>query len=445
MATSKAAIGLAGMAKSCQAGLRPSRGPPAAWRRSRRSGRPCRAELLPRVTDFDLSTRPFPVTALRSCSQPLLHVAFEDGEGTRRPGGTSARRAIPARPGMFMRQMSPGCRNGARNDMRLYGVCSHACKSLMFPNLTMKLSHIQAIVAVADAGSIRSAARALGKTQSALTKQVRQVEEETGLALFLRTSRGVIPTEAGIAVLSRARSIQAELTHLDDEVATLRGTNSGAVRVSAGPLAAEKILPRAVARFGRVVPGVDITISSDMFGDALKSLREGQHDIVIGPHAEAAQAGDIKHETLLVTEVVVITSASAPHAAATSLGDLTHCYWAMMGDAAGNPKQRFQEQFRRHGLSVPRIRLASESRLGLLALMRELDAVCTFPAPLLNELGPESGIVRIPVQERLLPLTISMVTRAGKSLTPAAEQFADCVRHRSGVLRREWGDQSPSA
>lgn len=68
----------------------------------------------------------------------------------------------------------------------------------------MKLSHIQAMVAVADAGSIRSAAQVLGKTQSALTKQIRQVEEETGLALFLRTSRGVIPTEAGVAVLSRA-------------------------------------------------------------------------------------------------------------------------------------------------------------------------------------------------------------------------------------------------
>lgn len=49
----------------------------------------------------------------------------------------------------------------------------------------MKLSHIQAIVAVADAGSIRHSAQALGETQSALTKQVRQVEVETGLALFV--------------------------------------------------------------------------------------------------------------------------------------------------------------------------------------------------------------------------------------------------------------------
>lgn len=65
-----------------------------------------------------------------------------------------------------------------------------------------------------------------------------------------------------------------------------------------------------------VFPHVGITVSSDMSGDALKSLREGRHDIFIGPHAGAVKAGGIGRETLLVTEVVVVTSASASHAAA---------------------------------------------------------------------------------------------------------------------------------
>ena len=183
-----------------------------------------------------------------------------------------------------------------------------ACRIESFSNPTMKLSQIQAMIAVADAGSIRSAAKVLGKAQSAFTKQIRQVEEETGLALSLRTSRGVIPTEAGIAVLSRVRSIQVELVHLDDEVAALRGTNSGKVRVSATPLAAANILPRAIARFRRRFPDVDVTIS-DMFGDALKALREGQHDVVIGPHADVAKAADIEREALEIIDVVVIEQA----------------------------------------------------------------------------------------------------------------------------------------
>ncbi len=303
----------------------------------------------------------------------------------------------------------------------------------------MKLSHVQALIAVTDTGSIRAAASRLGKTQSALTKQIRQIEEEAGLLLFLRTSRGVIPTEAGTSILSRAKSVMSESTLLDDEIARLRGNKTGSVRVSAAPLAAVKILPRAIARFNQVHPEVDITISSDMFGDALKALREGQHDIVIGPHSTSGKGGDITSEDLIRAEIVVITSTRAPHARAKSLSELTDCYWAMMGDTTGAPKARFQDQFMRNGCAPPKIRLASESRLGLLALVQELDAVCTYPARLLEDLGPDSKVTKIPLQEDMQPLTISMITRAGKSLSPAGEHLADCIRHRAGVLRREWG------
>lgn len=72
-------------------------------------------------------------------------------------------------------------------------------------------------------------------------------------------------------------------------------------------------------------------------------------------------------------------------------------------------------------------------------MVRELGAVCTYPAKLLDDLSDKSGITAIPIKETLKPLTISMATLAGKSLTPAASYFADCIRHRAGVLRREWG------
>jgi len=248
----------------------------------------------------------------------------------------------------------------------------------------MKLSHVQALVAVTDAGSIRAVA------------------------------------------------------HLNEELAWQRGGEAAEVRISAAPLAAVKILPRAITRFNRRYEDVDIAISSDLFGDALRALREGQHDIIIGPYGGVGNSADIAAEKLISTEIVLITSANAPHATATSLAELTECYWAMMGDTTGAPRARFQEQFSKHGVTPPRIKLASESRLGLLALVQELDAVCTFPARLLDELGPQSGVVRIPVKEALNPLTISMVTRAGKSLTPAGAYFADCLRHRAGVLRRSW-------
>lgn len=135
---------------------------------------------------------------------------------------------------------------------------------------------------------------------------------------------------------------------------------TGNVRICVAPLAAVKILPRAVARFRQSYPDIDITISSDLFGDAIESLRQGQNDIVIGPHFDAANASDVETEKLFTTDVVVITSSRAKHASCTSLSELKDCYWIMMGDTTGPGKRRFQEQFLHNGLTPPPIRLASE-------------------------------------------------------------------------------------
>ena len=80
------------------------------------------------------------------------------------------------------------------------------------------------------------------------------------------------------------------------------------------------------------------------------------------------------------------------------------------------------------------------SRLGLLSLVEEMHAVCTFPVRLLDALNRSGRIVRIPVMEELAPLAVSMVTRAGQSLTPAGEKLADCIRHRAGIVVAEWAE-----
>lgn len=147
----------------------------------------------------------------------------------------------------------------------------------------MKVQHIQTLVAIADAGSIRAAADALGKSQPALTKALRQAEDDLGVSLFQRSSRGVLLTEMGERVLARARTISSEISRLDDEVAQLRGEQVGAVHVSLSPLAAVKIMPQALMQFRRTHPNIEVRLSSGLYPGALKPLREGKVDLAIGP------------------------------------------------------------------------------------------------------------------------------------------------------------------
>ena len=79
------------------------------------------------------------------------------------------------------------------------------------------------MLAIAEEGSFTAAADALATVQSNVSHQVRQLEEELGAELFVRSRRGAIPTECGDAVLERARRIRRELEALRADLSMLQG------------------------------------------------------------------------------------------------------------------------------------------------------------------------------------------------------------------------------
>ena len=297
----------------------------------------------------------------------------------------------------------------------------------------MKVQHIRTLVAIADAGSIRAAALLLGKTQPALTKALRQAEEEIGVPLFHRTSRGVVPTEMGERVLVRARTIASEIDRLDDDIAQQRGEQTGSVQVCVSPLAAVRIMPRALALFRKTHPLINVNLISGLFPSALKPLREGQTDLLIGPKPTSGLAKDIRFEMLLETPITLITSSGSPFSKATSLADLTGADWITIGAPTG-PGDIYQKPFLDHNLTPPTVRTTSESYFGALALVENLGAVCTFPQRLLDTVSSDWGITAIPIKEKISPLPIGLMTRTGHPLTPAADALAQCIRRRSASL-----------
>lgn len=293
----------------------------------------------------------------------------------------------------------------------------------------MKVQHIQILVAIADHGSLRSAAAALGKSQPALTQALQQAEEELGVAIFNRTSRGVEVTGIGERVLSRARTIASEIGRLDEEVAQLRGEQIGAVHVCVSPLAAVRIMPRALTFFRKSYPNIDVRLSSGLFPSALKPLREGRTDILVGPAPPAGMAHEIAIEHLIDTPIQIISSADSPLLRARSLRDLTEAQWIMIG-APGGPGDIFRQPFIDHGLTPPHATTTSESYFGALSLVESLGAVCTFPQLLLEDVVRTWRIAPIAIRETIDPLRISLMTRAGYPLTPAADALAMCIRRR---------------
>lgn len=299
--------------------------------------------------------------------------------------------------------------------------------------IAMKPQHIQVLVAIAEHGSLRAAAKYLGKSQPALTQSLKQAEQELGIALFLRTSRGVELTEIGERVLVRARSITSEIARLEDEVAQLRGEQVGAVNVCLSPLAAVRIMPPALSLFRQSHPEIEVRLSSGLFPGALKPLREGHTDLLIGPAPADFMVRNITVEHLIDTSINVVTADNSPLLEARSLSELVDAQWIMIGAPTG-PGDIFRQPFADHGLTPPKALTTSESYFGALSLVESLGAVCTFPSLLLQGIGTHWKIAAIPIVEEIPPLSISLMTRAGHPLTPAAEALAMHIRRQASYM-----------
>jgi DNA-binding transcriptional LysR family regulator len=300
----------------------------------------------------------------------------------------------------------------------------------------MQMQHILSLVAISEAGSIRSAAASLGRSQPGLTKNLRQLEDELGVKLFQRTSRGVIPTKIGQLVLARTRTIATDIRRLQEEVEQTKGGQHGTVSVCVSPLAATQILPAALVSFRRRFPEVDVQISSGLFPVAIVPLREGHTDIVIGPRPPADQSHSLNVEPLLTTDIVIVTNKSSSHAKARSIGDLSNADWMMIG-SPGGPGDIFEPVFRENGFRSPIARISSESYMAAFEIVRSLGLVCTFPGRLLREQGNRyPDLVVIPVRESIAPIEITLLTRADVPPTPAAREMAACIRRRVNTLYR---------
>jgi DNA-binding transcriptional LysR family regulator len=151
------------------------------------------------------------------------------------------------------------------------------------------LRELQAVLAVAELGSFRRAAAALGYTQSALSHQVSALEAALGQLLFHRPGgrAAVRLTPAGEAVCRRARRALSEVEAVAADAEQAARGETVRVRVGVTQTAAAEIMPAALRAFRDDHPGVEVVlIAADDPEDSRAALRRGELDLAFSHNAE---------------------------------------------------------------------------------------------------------------------------------------------------------------
>ena len=193
----------------------------------------------------------------------------------------------------------------------------------------LRLRHLQALLSIAQTGKLGQAAQALHSTQPALSKWLKELEADIGLPLFERHARGLRPTPYGEMLIGHARRIAGHLDSAREDMHALLDGGSGQVAIGTSGVSATGVVPLAVTRLIRQLPGAQVRLWESTMDQLMPGLLQGEFDIVVGRTlpvgaAPGARAGRDKNgwraETLYRDSVNFVVGLKHPLAARRRIG-----------------------------------------------------------------------------------------------------------------------------
>ena len=281
--------------------------------------------------------------------------------------------------------------------------------------------------AVARAGSVSAAARELYVSQPALTQAIKKLEEQLGVQLFQRTSRGMSLTPEGDTLWKHVDSAYGLITAAEKRLSEVRSLEDGEITVGAGDTLCKYYLVPHLRTFHSLYPKVRIHVTNRTTPETTELLKAGKVDLGIVNLPLSPDAALTVEETLAVHDCFVAGPGFVGlKGSSLSLQELSE--YPLLLLEKGSNSRRFLDSFARsHGIS-----LRPEIELGSSDLLVEFAAVGLGVACVVREfVGPElqSGrLFEVKLAEEMPARGAGIVTMKDVPLSRAAAEFVRVLR-----------------
>jgi LysR family transcriptional regulator, regulator of abg operon len=299
----------------------------------------------------------------------------------------------------------------------------------------MRLQSIEQFIAVVDAGSIRGAARQLNMSQPALSRALQQLEEELGVQLMDRSGRGVTPTAAGSAFLSRARVAEAELRKAAEEARKAMGDGTRLLALGVSPVGASLLLPELAITLQRLHPACRIRILETTPSALLSLVRDEVMDLAVTQRTLIHLDAGLDYRPLAEIQMRIAVRPGHPllrkygqpdKKGACSLADIVGTSWLYM-TAHDSSDDIVSRSFIASGLPVPLPAVHCGSYFIALDLLASTDMVGVLPPALLRSCMKSGTLVELVLAQPLIPIQLGLYTRSGSPPTAPATSAAAAI------------------
>lgn len=291
----------------------------------------------------------------------------------------------------------------------------------------MEIRQLRAFAAIAETHTFTAAARRVHVTQAAISMQIRQLERETGAALFIRTPRQVVLTEAGEKLLERARLILREHDAALAELAELAGAERGRVRIgSASAMVSADPLPLLLKELRALHPHADISVSSGTSEALVNQLLAGDLDLAFV--SLPVEARNIETELLVSDHLVAIASPRHPLAKQRVVSSFALAgEQLILGERGGNTRRLIDGFFAEAGLK-PTVAMELSRQTAIKRMVEEGMGVGIVPLRAVREEVTEGRLVRWWIEGARINWELGLARLSGGYDSPVCQTFIRLCR-----------------
>jgi LysR family transcriptional regulator, pca operon transcriptional activator len=293
------------------------------------------------------------------------------------------------------------------------------------PNISLR--HVRVFLEIVGQRSLRRAAASLHITESAVSKSLRELEDELDTTLLVRNRKGLSLTPAGEDFHVHASQSMAGFARAVESVHG-RTKKRTLLRIGALPTAAASIVPHAVHRMLERYPEVDIDVTSGAFEYLASKLRLGELDLLVGRMISRDTVG-LSFERLYEEDVLAIVRSGHPLTRTDVINVESLAAYTVIAPPANSQVRTMVDDFLFASQAHTNLKfIESQSETFSRAYVCQHDTVWFVPAGVVEVDLRLHVLLALPIHSPLLRAPIGMTTMAGSPTSAQGEAFAKVLR-----------------
>jgi len=298
----------------------------------------------------------------------------------------------------------------------------------------LRFSHLNWLISLGETCSLSETARLCHTTQPALSRWLKELEDDVGTPLFERHSRGLAPTSAGQLLINYAERMSTEVDRAEESLTAIKEGNGRMIAIGTSPASAPSFVPAAVSEFMTRQPTAKVQVHENTMDVLMQRLALGELDLVVGRMDNYKPHEDFQNEMLYEEDICIVSRLSHPLAQQEYLQweDLYQYDWIVW--PSGAPiRTKLDSSLAQASLKPPSYKIESNSMVANLWLLQYTDAIAVASDRVARHFYGRGLLVPLNLKIPKADGSVGMVWRDGAQpdsyLSDLLEAFRSTVDH----------------